>query len=164
MFFANGFAPAVFPVGGVPAVETFGQAASPTFKKGYPVVATSGLIDECGAAPAKILGMALQDNSTNPGYALANNPTVITGQSTTASVSIANDSTVFVGYLVNNSSTIIAPTAADIGVAAGYGVAKYGSAWRVDKNLTGKVVITKIDTLNNFVYFKVMKGVQQLSV
>lgn len=159
MFVANGFWPARFPVGGVPAVGVFQQAAVPTYKKGYPVVLTAGLINECGAAPAAILGIALQDNSTNPGYNAANNPAPITGQSTTSSVALANDSTQFVGQLVNGSAVVIAPTNADIGAV--YGVSKQGVAWRVDKGLAGKVVITAIDTLNNLVYFKVAKAIQQ---
>lgn len=160
-FVATGFWPARFATH-VPSVRTFSQAASPTFVKGYPVVTSSGLLDECGSNPALIAGVALQTNSTNPGYSAANSPAPITGQSTTASVALANDATEFVGQLVNNSATVIAPTAADIG--ASYGIKKYSGNWRVDKNLTStnaRVVITAIDTTNNLVYFKVLKANQQ---
>src|SRR4051812_3618394 len=112
MFVSTGFFPASFAT--VPAVRVFNQAAVPTFLKGYPVVVTAGLVDECGAAPALIAGVALQDNSTNPGYSAANSPAPITGQSTTASIALAVDATEFGGFLVNGSAVIIAPVAADI--------------------------------------------------
>lgn len=160
----GGFWPARFPVGGVPSVKVVPQAAAPTFKKGYPVVATAGLLDECGVNPAAIAGVALQDNSTNPGYAMANSPTVITGQSTTASLAVANDSTIFVGQLTNGSAVIVAPANADI--AAQYGITKFTNDWRVDKSKTAgnaRVIIIDIDTTNNLVYFKFLKANQQYS-
>lgn len=156
--------PARFGVGGVPSVNTLPQAAVPTFLRGYPVVVTAGLVDECGVNPASIAGFALQDNSTNPGFAAANSPTVITGRSSTASIAIANDSTEFMGPLVNGSAVIIAPVAADLG--ASYGFTKFGTVWSIDKAKTAgnaRAIITDIDILNNLVIFKILKANQQFS-
>lgn len=156
--------PSRFGVGGVPNVDAFDCVTTPTFLRGYPVVLTAGLIDETGVNPALIAGFALQDALTNPGFQLANSPTVITGRSNTASVAIANDSTVFMGPLVNGNNTIIAPVAADEG--AQYGLTKYSSVWYVDKSKTAanaRVIIQDIDTINNYVFFKVLRANQQLS-
>lgn len=156
----NGFWPARFST--VPTVRRFSQVASPTFKTGYPVFTAAGLLDECGADPALIAGIALQDQSTNPGYSAANSPSPITGQSTTASVALALQNVEFVGQLVNGSATVIAPTAGDID--AQYGITKETNTWRVDKAKVGasaRVQITGIDTDNNLVYFKVLAAYQQ---
>lgn len=154
--------PARFGVGGIPSVNAEPMVAVPTFLRGYPVVATAGLIDECGANPVLILGFALQDFQTNPGYSMANAPTVITGRNSTASIAIANDSTEFSGPLVNGNNTIIAPVAADLG--ASYGFTKYTNVWYIDKSKTAanaRAIITEIDTFNNIVLFKILHANQQ---
>lgn len=162
MLVSTGFFPAKTATV-VPAVKGLPQANAPTFLKGYPVVLTAGLVDECGVNPALIAGVALADNSTNPGFAEANNPTVITGRSLQASIAVANDATEFSGFLVNNSAVIIAPVAADLG--AQYGITKFAGNWRVDKAKNAgnaRLIITSIDTFNNFVLFKFLSANQQL--
>lgn len=156
--------PARFGVGGVPSVNAEPCVASPTFLRGYPVFAAAGLIDECGVNPALILGFALQDGLTNPGFSAANSPTVITGRNNTASVAIANDSTEFMGPPVNGSAVIVTPVVADVGT--NYGFTKFGTVWFLDKAKTAgnaRAIITDIDTTNNLVYFKILKANQQLS-
>lgn len=156
--------PSRFGIGGVPNVQAMDCATTPTFLRGYPVVSTAGLIDECGANPALIAGFALQDALTNPGFSLANSPTVITGRSNTASVSIANDSTVYMGPLVNGNNTIIAPVQADD--QAQYGLTKYTSVWYIDKSKVGanaRTIIVDIDIFNNVVFFKILRANQQFS-
>jgi hypothetical protein len=71
--------PARVPAGQVPDVQALVTVANPNANliRGALVVATAGLIDVCGADPALIAGVALQGASTAPGYAAANNPTVI---------------------------------------------------------------------------------------
>lgn len=163
MFAINGFWPARFSVS-VPPVRYFNQAVAPTYLKAYPVAVdgVTGLLDECGANPNLIAGIALADNSTNPGYSLANSPATITGRSSGSSISVACDVVEYAGYLVNASAVLVAPAATDVGQI--YGIAKYGANWRVDKNLLGvdaRVVITGVDIFNNYVLFKVLKAYQQ---
>lgn len=155
--------PGRFPVGGVPAVKTPPCVNAPTFLRGYPVVETAGLLDECGANPPLIYGFALQDNQSNPGYSAANNPATFTGRNNTASVAIANDSTEFMGPLVNGNNTIVAPANTDNG--AQYGFTKYTGIWYIDKLKVGanaRAVITGVDIINQVVFFKILKAYQQL--
>jgi hypothetical protein len=147
---------------GVPDVRTPELAVAPSFSRGAPVVATVGLVDECGADPLLIYGFALADSQTNPGYSAANSPTVITGRQNTCSVALANQKTEFMAILVNGNDTVVAPVAAD--KLAQYGLTKYNGVWYVDQSKVGvdaRVVITGIDTLNNRVLFKVLPAYQQ---
>ncbi len=160
-FVATGFWPARFSTH-VPAVRAFNQAANPTYIKGDPVVVTAGLMDECGANPVLIAGIALQAASTAPGYAAANNPSPITGQFTGGSIALAVPTTEFVGRLVNGNDTTVAPVVGDIG--AQYGITDATSGWAVDQaKVAGdaRVVVTAIDTLQNVVYFRILAAYQQ---
>lgn len=148
-----------------PVVITPTYATGQTFVNGALVVMAAGEVSECGADPADIYGVALQAAATNPGYDAANSPTVVTGRQQTVSVALANDTTIFGGKLVNGSSTLVTPVAADIG--AEYGVTKYGSIWYVDKNKTGasaRVVIIDADLTGGTgdVFFQVLEANRQL--
>lgn len=156
---------ATAPVGQVPQILSLTTVASPaaTLIRGALVVAAAGLIDTCGADPASIAGVALQDASSAPGYNAANSPATITGRTNRVSVAVANSITEFSAEFTNGSSTRIVPTQADVGVS--YGVTAYSSIWTVDKNKTAgsaRVQITRIDTDQNLVYFKVLRANQQL--
>lgn len=130
-----------------------------TFKRGEPVVATTGLIAECGADPALILGMANEDALSGPGYNPANSTQVlqVTNLQAKSSVTIAGPTVVFMGEMVNNSDTTITPGAAD--VEAEYGITAQTSGWAVDKNKTGasaRVHIVDYDAEKKLVFFKVL--------
>lgn len=156
---------ATAPVGQVPDVMSATTVAVPaaTLIRGALVVAAAGLIDTCGADPASILGVALQDASSAPGYSAANNPATITGRVNRVSVAKANSITEFSAELTNGSAVRIAPTQADVLVS--YGVTAYSSIWTIDKAKTAgsaRVQITRIDLDQNLVYFKFLRANQQI--
>jgi hypothetical protein len=157
--------PARVPAGQVPSVIGLTTVANPNalLIRGALVVSTAGLIDVCGADPALIAGVALQDASSAPGYSAANNPTVVTGRTNKVSTAIANGVTEFSATFTNGSAVLIAPTQADVGVQ--YGVTAYAGVWTVDKAKTAasaRVVITGIDTDSNVVFFRILKANRQL--
>lgn len=163
--------PARFPTGTAPSIQGMVYApAGQTFIQGAPLVfnGSQQVIEATSPiATAILIGFALQAVDTNPGYQAANSPTVITGRSGVVSVAMANAPTVFSSNLVNNSSTLVSPTQADIGVS--YGLKSYVVAtmfgnqniWYVDKNLTAgnaTVTIVAIDITagNQIVFWKVL--------
>lgn len=125
------------------------------FKRGAPVVATAGEIDECGANPALILGVANEDALSGPGHEPANSSKVlqVTGLDYRTSITMADRQTIFVGELVNGDDVTIAPADADR--EAEYGITKPASGWAVDKgNANDRVHVVDIDIDNKLVYFK----------
>lgn len=159
--------PARVPAGQVFAVQGLVTVASPSANliRGALVVAAAGLIDVCGADPALIAGVALQDASSAPGFNAANTPATITGRSNKVSTAIANAVTEFSAELTNGSAVRIVPTQADVGVS--YGVTAYAGVWTIDKAKTAgsaRVVVTGIDTDTNLVFFRILKANRQLDV
>lgn len=147
------FWPAIPPIGNVFAVRNGQYADAATFVKGDLLIYSSGELTEAGADPTGIVGVALQDVATNPGFQAANNPTVSTGRQQTVSYAVANTVTTFAAKLTNNSATYIAPAVADIGVS--YGVTVQNGIWTVDKSKTGgdaRVVVRSIDITNKLVF------------
>lgn len=152
------------PSGEVPAILSLTTVAVPGagLIRGALVFAAAGLIDVCGADPAAIAGVALQGGSTAPGFSAANSPATITGQVNRVSVAIANAVTEFSAELVNGSAVRIAPVQADVG--ASYGVTAFSNTWVVDKSKTAgsaRVIVTRIDTDQNLVFFKVLVANRQ---
>lgn len=151
------------PGGQAPDIQSLKHADAATFKLGALVVSAAGEINECGADPAAILGVALQAVKTSPGWDAANSPTVVTGRQQKVSVAVANRQTVFSAPLTNNSAVNIVPTQADVHVE--YGLTAYSGEWTVDKNKTGasaRVEIVGFDTNVNggkgVVFFKVLEA------
>lgn len=153
--------PARTPSGAAFDVQYMQYVSGATFARGAVLAYTSGEVNEAGANPATIVGVALQAADTSPGFAAANNPSPITGRSRKVSVARANDVTVFSATLTNGSSTRIAPTVADIGTQVG--ITAYSGVWTVDKNKTAgnaRVAIVGIDTDVNVVFFRFLSANQ----
>jgi hypothetical protein len=110
------------------------EKASSTFKKGAVVFANAGFLDEAGANPALILGLACQDaqNGASDG-------------AKSQLVELATPSTIFRGYL-DTSAGEGTGTGAATDLQKGYGTTKSatGGVWYVDKNKTGANVRTVI--------------------
>jgi hypothetical protein len=158
----NGFGPAYGPNGGSPLVLEYTVTSAADFEVGAVLAFTSGEVASAGADPAAgtIVGVALAAEDSAPGYNMANQPSVVTFRQKTVPVAIANGN-IFRGRITNNSSTFIAPVAADIG--ASYGITAYSGVWTVDKSKTStsaRVVVLKIDTLNGnqFVWFRFIES------
>jgi hypothetical protein len=142
-----------------PDVQSHAYATGQTFVAGAALALSSGEVIEATSpiTGATLFGFAAEKVASKPGWDAANSPTVITNRVQEVSVYRATSSMVFSGALVNNSATVIAPAAADIGV--NYGLKAYSGVWCVDKNLTAgdaTVTIVDIDIANKIVYFKVM--------
>lgn len=129
---------------------TYPEAASQTFKKGAPIVFTSGgtTVEEGGTNPTFIIGIADHD-----------------GQNTTASAKDTATTPLteltFEGILGNGDLTDYTLLAADVGDR--YGITKAaGGGWFVDKQKTAvlncRVVVLRLKdpagTVNGRVFFK----------
>ena len=151
------------PNGLVPSVRALPYTTGQTFVKGDILKQTAGLLVISPATPiAGVVGIALQDVATNPGYQAANNPVTSTGLQQTVSVAMADNVTEFVAKFTNGSAVYIAPANTDIGVS--YGVTVQNGVWTVDKakvtvGTNTTVVITGVDITNQFVYFKFLASV-----
>lgn len=155
-----GMGPAYGPGNGAPAVQEYIHTSGADFDVGEVLVNSSGEVASAGADPGAgtVVGVALAGTNAAPGFSMANQPTVVTWRTRNVPVALANGN-IFRGKLVNNSSTVIAPIAADLN--ASYGITKHGRAWYVDKNKTAasaRVVIVKIDTDNNNVWFRFIES------
>src|SRR5689334_23533044 len=96
----------------VPQVESMQYATGQTFLKGALVVDNvNGEIIECGADPASILGVALENVDSKPGYGVPNaaQVTVTTGRVQEVSVAIADRQTQFSGRGVNGGTDPVVP-------------------------------------------------------
>lgn len=110
--------------------ENFPEAASQTFKKGALVYLSAGYLNECGADPTLIMGIASADGQDGTNAGDESQP-----------VFLAHPGTLFLGNLDNGSSSA-ASAATDRGKM--YGVAKHSSSgkWYVDStDTTNKRVV-----------------------
>lgn len=152
--------PARIPSGGVFDVLGAVYPDAQTFIRGavmVPEAGNTGKYEEAGADPALIAGVALQGVDTAPGFAMANNPSPITGRQQKISMAIANTQTIFEATLTNGSATRVAPAQTDVGQQ--YGITAYSGVWTVDKAKTGasaRVIVLGFSTINNrqLVFFK----------
>jgi hypothetical protein len=112
-------------------VQEFKEAADCAFSIGAPVVLTSGYIDECGADPALILGLARK--AGQDGTAAGDKSNL---------VEMAAPGVLFMGNLSNAGDTAVT---AQTSIGAVYGIAKHSSSgkWYVDDGDTSadRVVI-----------------------
>ena len=99
------------------------ETASVTFKRGAPVVCTSGFLAECGADPALILGIASKDGQNGGSNGLKKQV-----------VYIAHPDVLFKGNLDDSGAIGTGVTAATDRFLT-YGIAKRasGGLWYVDK-------------------------------
>jgi hypothetical protein len=124
---------------------------------GTVLIYDTGELAVAGADPALIAGVALQAAGTAPGYDAGNSPVPITGRQQKIAMAAADRNTVYSATLTNNSSTRIAPVAADVGI--NYGITVYSGVWTVDKNKTAanarvQIVGYSIDISPGIVFFK----------
>lgn len=131
--------------GNSPWTLAFPEAASQTFKKGaFVTLDASGRVVECGADPARILGIAAADGANDS----------VAGNSSTT-VWIAGDDTIFVGNV--GLTGALTQVTANTDVGGRYGISKNAASptnWMVDKTdgcivggttANAKVIVTNID-------------------
>ena len=156
----SGFGAVYGPGGGAPRMFQYNATSGATFEAGDVVILSSGEITGSGADPAAgtILAVSAAANDSAPGYNMQNQPTIVTWRTKSVPVYMANGN-IFKGKLTNGSATYVAPAAADVG--ASYGITKNSTTWSVDKSKTttsARVVVDKIDTDNNEVYFRFIES------
>lgn len=155
------FIPARIPSGEAPDVQSMQHDSAETFKNGAVLIYESGNTGEVvegGADPTPIVGVALQDADSGPGWDMGHSPTQVTGRVQEVSVAKANRVTVFSGRMVNGATDPVTPALTDIGKL--YGVLKSGNDWVVDQAETSntRVEITDVDIDNKVVFFKWMEA------
>jgi hypothetical protein len=156
-----GFGPAYGPGNGTPAIQEFNHTVGADFDVGEVVINSAGEVVSSGADPAAgtIVGVALAGTNSAPGFSMANQPATVTWRTRNVPVALANGN-VFRGKIVSGSAVVVAPVLADLNTA-GFGITKHGRVWYVDRAKTGataRVVIVKIDTENNNVWFRFIES------
>lgn len=137
--------PIKWPVGSRPHVEAYALAANASFLAGALVVGsgTPMTVDECGADPASILGVACDpaEEVIEPGK---------------INVYIADADTIFAFFGSTN------PTSSHVG--NGYGVVASNGIWKIDiSDTTNKrLTVVGIDTVNNLFLCKFIASIRQL--
>lgn len=126
----------------VPTIQSIEYKSGATFKKLALVIDdTNGQVDECGADPASVLGVALEGVATKLGFGepYASQTVFATGREAEVSVCIADRLTEFSARGVNGGTDPVAPLQTNIGEQ--YGVAKVNDDWVIDlAEITAKVV------------------------
>ena len=146
------FAPARVPGGGVEDVQSMAYVTSALIVKGTVLIFASGEVQVGGTNPTPIVGVALEDAATKPGWEPGHSSQVdvTTGRVQEVSVAIANATTIFSGA---GSSD---PAQANVGVE--YGINVSSGVWTVDltDTSTTRVNIVDIDTNENIFFFRFM--------
>lgn len=155
------FQPARLPIGEAPDVQSMQYDVAQTFKNGAVIIfeaGATGEVVEGGADPTPIVGVALEDADSKPGYGIGHSPTQVTGRVQEVSIAKANRATVFSGRLVNGATDPETPALTDINVL--YGLLKTGNDWVVDKaeTVNTRVEVVDIDIDNKVVFFKFMES------
>ena len=155
--------PARGPGTAVPSVLSVAYTTGQTFKRGALLVyAAAGTVSECGADPATVSGVALENAGSKPGFDAANSPSVITGRVQEVSMAVADRITVYSMRGVNGGTDPLTPTQTMIDEQ--YGVLKVGNDWVLDQaEVTAKVFeIVDIDIDNKIFFCKFMEAVLSL--
>src|SRR5688572_69882 len=116
---------------GLPSME-LAEAATQTFKAGALCVCASGYVQECGADPSLITGLATRDGQSGA-----------TAGAKSQDFILAHPATLFLGYL-DTSAAEGAGTSAATDRGLSYGVAKNSATgkWYVDKTETSNKRVT----------------------
>jgi hypothetical protein len=160
---ARGFNTGRMPSGEAPSVLQVGYTTGQTFKRGALVkLDAAGTISECGADPAKIYGVALQDAGSGYGYAAANNPLLVTGQNQEISVAVCDRVTVFSCRGVNGGTDPVTPLQTHIGET--YGCLKVSNDWVLDiaEVTTMQWEVIDIDVDNKVFFVKILNTFQDV--
>ena len=153
------FIPARFPGGGAPSVLSMAYKTLETFVKGSVLIFDTGEVVIGLVDPTPIVGVALEDVASKPGFEVGHDSQVIatTGRVQEVSVAIANDVTTFSGAGTR------APLATDVGVE--YGILNTAGIWQVDPAdaVNTRVVVTDVDLLQGIYFFKFLTAHMALS-
>ncbi len=153
------FIPARFPGGGAPSVLSMAYKTLETFVKGSVLIFDTGEVVIGLVDPTPIVGVALEDVASKPGFEVGHDSQVIatTGRVQQVSVAIANDVTTFSGAGTR------APLASDVGVE--YGILNTAGIWQVDPAdaVNTRVVVTDVDLLQGIYFFKFLTAHMALS-
>lgn len=157
------FLPAYVEGGGTASTRHYVVKSGEDFVQGAPLTINAGEVDELDTNDVTlIVGVAGAADESAFGYAAGDNPTTVTGRSNTVPVFVAGRDVVFYGQLSNGTTALVAPDAANVGVA--YGVIKQSDGrWTVDEADTTNLVVTVIgfDTSLDApgrVYFKFLQS------
>ena len=152
------FIPARFPGGGAPSVLSMAYKTLETFVKGSVLIFDTGEVVIGLVDPTPIVGVALEDVDSKPGFEVGHQSQVIatTGRVQQVSVAIANDVTTFSGAGTR------APVAADVGLE--FGILNTAGIWQVDPAdvVNTRVVVTDVDLLQDIYFFKFLDAHQAL--
>ncbi len=152
------FIPARFPGGGAPSVLSMAYKTLETFVKGSVLIFDTGEVVIGLVDPTPIVGVALEDVDSKPGFEVGHDSQVIatTGRVQQVSVAIANDVTTFSGAGTR------APLAADVGLE--FGILNTAGIWQVDPAdvVNTRVVVTDVDLLQDIFFFKFLDAHQAL--
>lgn len=158
------FAPARFAGQGAPEVQSMVYDSAQTFLEGAVLIMDSdGEVIEASADPTSaIIGVALEDYDSKPGYDAANSPSTFTGRVREVSVAKANRSTIFSGRLVDTNEADVAPDQANVGID--YAIVKVSNDWCVDEsdevNVSVRIVdFDATDSDNYIVFFRFLDSV-----
>lgn len=158
------FQTARFPSGEAPSVLEMQYANGQTFKKGALVkLNADGTISECGADPALITGIALEDAGSRPGFNAANNPTLIQGGQQVVSVAVADRTIVYSCRGVNGGTDPVTPLLTNIG--EDYGCVKDADgSWALDlaEVTTKQWRIVDVDVDNKVYFVKIIQAFMDL--
>lgn len=154
------FIPARTPDGEVPEVQSVSYLTGQLIVRGAVVFTdAAGLLNLAGANPASILGVALEDAASKPGWQAANSPTVITGRVQEVSTAIANRSSVFSGRMISGATDPFTPLQADLNTS--FNIVNQGNGdWVIDHAnvAAARVRVVDVDIPNNLALFKFLEA------
>lgn len=153
------FTPAYIEGGGTTSTRHYVVKTGEDFVRGAPLTINAGEVDEIDTDDVTlVVGVAGAADATAFGYDMGDSPVTITGRENTVPVFVANPNTVFYGQLSNGTTALVAPDAANVGVA--YGIIRQSDgSWTVDEADTTNLVVrvikfdTSLDSPGR-VYFK----------
>lgn len=161
--------PASVPGGsGVPDVISGFYTTGQTFKNGAVLIpdAATGRVIEGASAAVTVLGVALEDAGSKPGFSLNFDSLVTQRTGTVQEVSYAkaNRTTVFSSRMINGGTDPVTPVQADDNKK--YGLIRTAAGeWAVNQAdvATPAVIIVDFDADNKIVYWKFIEAVLVLT-
>lgn len=161
---ARPFQPARFAGASAPENQSMPYATGQTYKKGAVLIyeaGPTGNVVEGGADPASIVGVALENADSKPGFGIGNSASIVatTGRVQETTVAKANRTTIFTGRGVNGGTDPTTPVLADIGKS--YSILKTADGtWALDAadvaNQRARVIDIDID--NKLFFFRFLEA------
>lgn len=158
------FRPGRFSGATAPEVQSMEVTVGQTFLAGAVLIyeaGNTGKVQEGGADPAAIVGIAMEAAGSKPGTNLNFDSTVVarTGNVFQVSVAKANRTTIFTGRAVNGGTDPVTPALTDIGKT--YSILKSGAGeWTLDAAdvANQRVKIVDVDIDSKIFFFKVLEA------